>query len=130
MQNEESRASTHAQKAQAIATLNDRFRSRLHIPVFGRPDVPGTFLLTSGITQLSPLAQVDILARVRGFDSFTEDNDPYGEHDFGSLDHAEAGKVFWKIDYYADDSCMYGSEHPEDPSSSYRVLTIMLASEY
>jgi hypothetical protein len=33
-------------------------------------------------------------AQVRSFDTFTEDNAPYGEHHFGSLDHPQAGKVF------------------------------------
>ncbi|SPF51049.1 conserved hypothetical protein [Candidatus Sulfopaludibacter sp. SbA4] len=39
-------------------------------------------------------------------------------------------RVFWKIDYFADEAMEYGSEHPDDPTWSYRVLTIMLAAEY
>lgn len=39
-------------------------------------------------------------------------------------------KIFWKIDYCADRSCARGSEDPADPTRSFRVLTIMLASEY
>jgi len=71
-----------------------------------------------------------IFLDVTQFEDFSEDNDPYGEHDFGAFDHPEAGKVFWKIDCYADSACEWGSEHPHDPERSYRVLTIMLASEY
>jgi len=35
--------------------------------------------------------------KVESFDSFTEDNDPHGEHDFGAFEH-EAQRIFWKID--------------------------------
>ncbi len=63
---------------------------------------------------------------VRTFSSFTEDNDPYGEHDFGSL--AWYGqKVFWKIDYY--DQSLAAWCDPLSPDCN-RVLTIMRADEY
>jgi len=56
-----------------------------------------------------------ILERVKRVDHFTEDNDPYGEHDFGSFDQA-ADKIFWKIDYY-DTSLTFGSPDPSDPAN-------------
>ena len=59
---------------------------------------------------------------------FTPDNDPYGEHDFGSLTVARH-KAFFKIDYY-DQNLDFGSENPADASVTQRVLTIMLAEEY
>lgn len=67
-----------------------------------------------------------LIDEVRRFNDFTEDNDPYGEHDFGTV-YWLGEKVFWKIDYY-DQALKYG----EDPLSSKcrRVLTVMLASEY
>jgi hypothetical protein len=68
---------------------------------------------------------------VRRFDSFAEDNDPDGEHDFGTFEvRGVAEKIFWKIDYYADASCAFGSDDPSDISRCFRVLTIMLASDY
>ena len=66
-------------------------------------------------------------------DSFTEDNDQHGEHDFGAFEH-EGERIFWKIAYY--DRATFGtgrdyaSENPADPKQTVRVLTIMLASEY
>jgi Protein of unknown function (DUF3768) len=44
---------------------------------------------------------------------FNTNNDPYGEHDFGSFELA-GEKFFWKIDYY-DSLCEFGSEDPGDP---------------
>ncbi len=55
-------------------------------------------------------------------------NDPYGEHDFGAIDH-NGQKIYWKIDYY-DPDLKYGSKDPSGPVQTARVLTIMLANEY
>jgi hypothetical protein len=66
--------------------------------------------------------------KVETFDLFTQDNDPYGERDFGAFEHNGA-RIFWKIDYY-DLTMTNGSEDPSDPKQTVRVLTIMLASEY
>lgn len=103
-----------------LAEINDRFR---------RSFTGGEIYLTRGIADLPPEAQAEIVMTVRSFDSFTEDNDPYGEHDFGAFDHPVAGKVFWKIDYYDPDK-ERGSEDPLDPAKTSRVLTILLAEEW
>lgn len=69
-----------------------------------------------------------VLNRVQTHCAFTPDNDPYGEHDFGSLEH-EGQVVFWKFDYY--DMDMTGmSPDPSDPAVTIRVLTVMLAEDY
>jgi hypothetical protein len=78
----------------------------------------------------SPETQINIWGQVSEFDSFTEDNDPHGEHDFGAFDVEDVGKIFWKIDYYADKTCESGSVNPSDTAQCFRVLTIMLAEEY
>ncbi len=111
-------------QAAKIAMLNDAFRSTL-----GLCSIQGQVLFTCGVTALAGHTQEAIFKAVAAFDSFSKDNDPHGEHDFGSID-IDAHRIFWKIDYYADASCEWGSEHPADPTRSYRVLTIMLASEY
>ena len=97
-----------------IAFSNDVFRRQ----GFG-------VMVTRGIQDLGDEA-VGVLRAVREFNAFTGDNDPYGEHDFGSFSWKDE-KIFWKIDYY-DESL----ERWEDPLSSTcrRVLTVMLADEY
>jgi Protein of unknown function (DUF3768) len=90
--------------------------------------VGGRVFHTQGIAALPPLVQFAILKKVELFDSFTEGNDPHGEHDFGAFEH-EGQHIFWKISYYASDM-EHGSENPADPRQTVRVLTIMLASEY
>ena len=102
-----------------IKTLNDNLRQTLN---------GGKVMLTKGISCRSTLEKIEILMKVRQFNDFTEDNDPYGEHDFGSFDH-NGEKIFWKIDYY-DKSYQYGSEDPSNPEVTNRVMTIMLAEEY
>ncbi len=109
-----------------IAELNDSLRAIVQMPVFG--PAPGKVYVTRGITALPPVDQIEIMACVRSFDDFTENNDPYGERDFGAFDH-NGQKIFWKIDYY-DRALKYGSEDPSDPEKTTRVLTIMLAEEY
>ena len=121
-----------ARKAERIAALNDALRSRVGVPVFLGPGEPrlGTVMMTRGIMALAPETIINVWAAVRRFDNFTGDNDPYGEHDFGAIEIEGVGKIFWKVDYYADETCEYGSEDPDDPLKSFRVLTILRAEEY
>lgn len=108
-----------------IAAMNDQFRKGGHSQA-----VPGQMFTTRGFAALPLEIQLRALTLVHTFEAFTADNDPHGEHDFGALQVDGAGKIFWKIDYYADADMEFGSEDPADPAQSYRVLTVMLASEY
>lgn len=101
-------------RADRIAALNDRFR-RMAIDV----------VLTQGVIH-GVRDIIELMKDVETYDRFTPDNDPYGEHDFGSLLWFGT-KIFWKIDYY-DRTLTYGLD-PLDPDCR-RVLTVMLASEY
>lgn len=111
--------STIAPQTITIRALNDAFRKNLS---GGRINVTiGVLEHTSG--------QIDALLRAVGeFNDFSDDNDPYGEHDFGSLTYL-GQPLFWKIDYY-DLEVTYGSPNPSDPEVTTRVLTIMMAWEY
>lgn len=88
----------------------------------------GLPVLTSGVASLPIDVQIRAVRKVPTFNAFDKDNDPHGEHDFGSFEFA-GKRFFWKIDYY-DQSMEYGWEDPADPTKTKRVLTLMLAEEY
>ena len=80
--------------------------------------------MTCGAAELPDV--IGLMSKIRSYNDFTVDSDPYFEHDFGKLEwHGE--KVFWKIDYYNR-----GYTAGEDPLAAdcKRVLTVMLANEY
>ena len=102
-----------------IRALNDELRTT---------GQGGDVVVTRGIAALDLLTKAAIFAAVQGFDRFSTDNDPYGEHDFGLLEVA-GQRIMFKIDYY-DSNMAYLSPDPSDPQLTRRVLTILLASEY
>ena len=114
------------EKTKRIAEMNDTFRMSILDPSGPRR---GRLMITRGIQQFPVKSQLDLIRKVMYFRDFTEDNDPWKERDFGNLIH-EGQKVYFKIDYYADDTFTYGSEDPTDVEKTVRVLTIMLAEEY
>lgn len=115
-----SRLQTCAQsRAERIAALNDRLRTK---------GVGGQLMLTIGIRALTETEIGALLHAMRMQRDFSADDDPYGEHDMGTV-RVLGHKAFWKIDYY-DPSLTYGSPDPADPTLTRRVLTLMLASEY
>lgn len=108
-----------AETTARIRALNDAFRAT---------GQGGMVMLTRGVQQMGVLHHIAIMQAVRSFDMFTQDNDPYGEHDFGAIDVA-GQRLFWKIVAYDVDLEM-GSPDPTDPAVTCRVMTIMLANEY
>ena len=105
----------------SIAEINDKFR----VAVLTEPQKNGRCILTQGVHILDADVKMSILQKVSAFDNFTEGDDPYGEHDFGVIEGVP--RVYWKIDYYADEKVDAGAE---DIKSAYRVLIIMLAEDY
>lgn len=103
-----------------VRQLNDTHRQLLPISMT---------VLTHGVATLPSDTLTLLLSLVKRFEEFAEDNDPYNEHDFGQVGIG-SDKFFWKIDYYARDDFLHGSEDPSDPNKTSRVLTIMRAEEY
>lgn len=96
-----------------IAKLNDSHRKN-----------GGERILTNGIQAFKDTAILEKL--IENFDTFDETNDPYHEHDFGSVTW-DNEKIFWKIDYWNRELTCF--EDPLSPTCR-RVMTIMLAEEY
>ena len=116
---------------EAIRRENDQLR----IDLFLSPRSRGKVCITRGIDSLPDDDKARVLVAVRNFKDFNEDNDPHKEHDFGAVALSGIPKVFWKIDYYENESMdfdpdsTFGGEK-SDFINAYRVLTILLASEY
>ncbi|MBM2295175.1 DUF3768 domain-containing protein [Sulfitobacter pseudonitzschiae] len=108
-----------ARQTDRVRDLNDAFRQSF---------VGGRVVVTGGTRDLSDEDRLALFKAVKTFDAFTPDNDPYGEHDFGSLELG-GDRFFWKLDCY-DLHCLGHSPDPADPSVTTRVLTIMRAEEY
>ena len=102
-----------------IAALNDRARQTFR---------ECRVIVTQAVAQLGKCDVDHILSEVRNYNDFTPINDPFLEHDFGSIQLGE-NTIFWKIDYYDIDLQMH-SPDPSDPTVTARILTIMLAEEY
>jgi len=107
------------EKAARIRQLNDQQRCKA---------LGGRIVITRGIEALGSRAAANVLAAVARFDSFTEDNDPWGEHDCAVLT-VDGRRVIFKIDYY-DRDLAYHSPDASDPAVTERVMTVMLADEY
>ena len=106
-------------KTRKIRALNDDLR---------RTFTGGRVMMTVGVKALPPDTRAHVCQAVQGFTSFDADNDPHGEHDFGSVE-VDGQKFFWKIDYF-DKALEYGSEDPSDPEQTTRIMTIMTVREY
>jgi hypothetical protein len=118
---EESCAQTpdrEAARAQ-VRDLNDALRCN---------GIGGQVMLTQGVQALGAVQILAVVQLVRTYADFTAANDPWGEHDFGSVDIA-GQLILWKIDCY-DLAFEAHSPDPTDPQVTRRVLTIMLAEEW
>lgn len=104
--------------SEEIANGNDRLRITLS-PLQGEK-----ILITNTVRQ--SLFLLHVLREVIMFSSFTSENDPYGEHDFGAVESAGTRYLF-KIDYY-DENLEFGVDQYRERFR--RVLTIMCADEY
>ena len=105
--------------ADRIRILNDNFRTMF---------IGGQIVMTQGVAELPLDVKARIILAVQSFANFDVENDPHGEHDFGSFELA-GETYFFKVDYYSPDLTS-GSEDPADPEKTTRVLTIMCADEY
>lgn len=113
-------------QAVKLAEQNDRFRAGL---LNGKAtDLRGTVVTTAAVAAFGRDFTTDAYMAVARDTVFTADNDPHGDHVFGTVT-VQGTKLFWKIDLY-DLQLEYGSPDPADPAVTHRVLTIMLPSDW
>ena len=106
-------------KSEITAQLNVKARHNLT-----------NYHMTNGVRSLDGQSLEKLIKLVKEFNQFDPENDPYGEHDFGSVEF-EGVKYFFKIDYYAKGSnFQLGSEDPSNESITTRIITLMRADEY
>ena len=120
-------ALAEARRAARVAAQNDAFRRAL-APGAAPCPLAGRAVLTQGIAARGPTFAGAALLAVAADETFTTDNDPYGHRDFGAVE-VEGVRVWWRIDLYDADE-RFGSERPEDPAATVRVLTILLPEEW
>lgn len=106
-------------KREKIRALNDAFWKTF----WG-----GRVMITAGMAALEHSIRNAVVEKIKAFDAFDDDNDPWGEHDFVSVEH-DGQTFFAKIDYY-DRECVAHSTDAADPKKTCRVMTIMLSEEY
>ena len=67
------------EKSKRIRVLNDDFRTTF---------IGGRVVMSAGVADLSFGMKAQVMLKVQCFVEFNENNDPYGEHDFGSFEVA------------------------------------------
>ena len=102
---------------QDIASINDHIRKS--IPYLPHPH---RMFLSASVAALSKETTERLFHDIRSVTDFPQDDDPYGERDFGSVT-VDGNRFYWKFDYL-DDNFEYFR------LNGNRSLTIMAADEY
>ena len=117
-----------------IADQNDRFRRQVCSIALGLGPardggLPGQVVFTRAVAARGPLFPLLCLLEIARHETFDPEDDPDGQHDFGEVE-VEGQRVWFKVDLYADEAMEWGSERPDDPARTYRVMTVMLPSDW
>ena len=113
-----------------VAAHNDAFRKLACLGETPSQPIQGRMHLTSSLAMAEDGLALEAVQAVGTFEVFEPENDPEGWRDFGAVD-IRGEKIFWKIDLYeADSDFRYGAEAPDNPATTLRVLTIMMASDW
>jgi hypothetical protein len=113
-----------------IAAQNDAFRKLACLGVPTAQSIQGRMHVTRSIMNAGDGFMAEAVKATGMFETFEPENDPEGWHDFGAVE-VRGETVFWKIDLYeADSDFRYGAETPDNPATTVRVLTIMLARDW
>jgi Protein of unknown function (DUF3768) len=105
-------------RAEIIARLNDGLRKTCE---------GGTVVITRNVRNLQGFNAPELMKALAEYDGFDEDNNPYGERDFGDFPLFNTD-LYFKIDYY-DPDLKFGSDDPADSSITHRVITVMTEAD-
>ena len=124
----------HVPDAVRIAAQNDAFRRRMGSIVAGAfhpggADLRGRVFATAAVAARGRPFVLACLRAVAGVTVFPPEDDPDGLRDFGAVE-VEGTRVWWKVDLYSDDRLEWGSERPDDPARTYRVLTLLFPEDW
>ena len=118
--------------AAKVAAHNDAFRRNVCLAIpygQGDPVLLGRLVATRAIHAKGSLFIQESLAAIGRLTEFPAESDPDGYHDFGAVEIM--GETVWfKIDLFDGADLQYGSEAPDIPARTYRVLTILFPSDW
>ena len=113
-----------------IAAQNDAFRRFACLGVAPEQPIQGRLFVTRSLIEAGDGFVTEAVQTTGAFDTFAPENDPAGWHDFGAVT-IRGETVFWKLDLYeADSDFRFGAEAPDNPETTIRVLTIMMAHDW
>lgn len=115
-----------------IAAQNDAFRRRVCLGIphgEGDPELGGQLVCTAAVNAVGIGFLQGCLERIGRLDHFPPDSDPDGRHDFGAVE-VFGTTVWFKLDLYDAQDRSRGSEAPEDPARTWRVLTVLFPSDW
>ncbi|NSY40145.1 DUF3768 domain-containing protein [Leisingera sp. ANG59] len=116
--------------ATVIAAHNDAFRRFACLGIAPDQAIQGRLVVTQSLIEAGDGFVMEAVQATGAFDTFEPDNDPEGWHDFGAVT-IRGETVFWKVDLYeADSDFRYGAEAPDNPETTMRVLTVMMAHDW
>jgi Protein of unknown function (DUF3768) len=82
----------------------------------------GSMYQTDGFASLPEADRQLAISKIRLFNDFTPENDPHGEHDFGSV-KVNGVRIYFKCE-------THGILHMNGKVKKQRMMTVMLADEY
>lgn len=116
--------------ATSIAAQNDAFRRLACLGIAPDQPIQGRMHVTQSLMAAGDGFMAEAVKATGEFDTFEPENDPEGWHDFGSVT-IRGETVFWKLDLYeAASDFRYGAETPDNPQTTMRVLTVMMARDW
>ena len=101
----------------SLSILNDKARQNLN-----------NYSLSQAVQGLNEESLQQLLEQVKTFNEFSEDNDPWDEHDYGRIEF-EGNTYLWKIDYYNKNMTGH-SPNSADDSVTRRIICVMRSDEY